>query len=62
MKNIRWLLTLADGKPLIFSLAILLIATSVLGVVVANRDGKIDECNKEKAEIQKNYNKIFQIN
>lgn len=55
MKNIRWLLTLADGKPLLFSLAILMIATSVLSAVVINRDIKIGNCENEKNIIRNNY-------
>lgn len=55
MKNIRWLLTIADGKPLLFSLAILLIACSTLSIVVVNRDKKIDKCDQEKAALQRKY-------
>lgn len=59
MKNIRWLLELANKKPLIFSLALLMIAVSTLSVVVANRDKKIDECNNEKKQLQQYYDKKF---
>jgi len=54
MKNIKWLLTLADGKPLIFSLAILLIAVFTLSIVVTNRDLKIDKCNEQQRVLRDN--------
>lgn len=59
MKNIKWLLNLASRKPLIFSLALLLIAVATLATVVANRDIKLDNCNKDKKQIQEYYNVKF---
>lgn len=48
---IKWLGGLADEKPLIFSITILLIAISVMAVVIVNRDNKIDACDQEKKEV-----------
>ncbi len=63
MKNIRWLLELADGKPLMFALALLLIGVSTLSGIVINRDNKINSCQKEKAAIERYYmTKIDSIN
>lgn len=56
MRLIRWLLTLAKENPLIFSIALLLIATSIMAKVIVNRDGKIDNCDLEKTILQGYYN------
>lgn len=48
MKTIKWLLSLADGKPLIFSIAIMLIAILVLAYVVMDRDVKLSTCVYEQ--------------
>lgn len=58
MKNIKWLANLAGKNPLIFSLTLLMIAVSVLGVVVADRDKKISECNEEKKTIYKRIDSL----
>lgn len=55
MKNIKWLITLASRNPLIFSLALLMIAVSTLSIVVANRDKKIDNCDDERRNLQQYY-------
>lgn len=59
MKTIKWLITLAGKKPLLFSLAILLIAILVLGSVVINRDNKMLECEKSKEVLKVYYDKKF---
>jgi hypothetical protein len=56
MKNIKWLLTLASRNPLIFSLALLMIAVSTLSIVVANRDKKINSCDEERQKLLYYYN------
>lgn len=43
MKRVRWLITLADEKPLLFSVALLLIGITVLSFVV-------DNLNKERVK------------
>ena len=55
MKNIKWLITLASRNPLIFSLALLMIAVSTLSIIVANRDKKIDNCDDERRNLQQYY-------
>lgn len=55
MKRIKWLLTLAESKPLIFSLALLLIAIAALAAVIVNRDAKIGACDFEKKVLQVRY-------
>lgn len=59
MKRLQWLLALADKKPLLFSIAILIIAIVVLAKVVKNRDAGIDNCNDEKRLIQLYYERKF---
>lgn len=56
MKNIKWLIQLASRNPLIFSLALLMIAVSTLSIVVANRDKKINSCDEERQKLQNYYN------
>lgn len=59
MKNIKWLVALASKRPLVFSLALLMIAVTTLSIVVANRDLKIDECNKERKQTEEYYRAKF---
>lgn len=59
MKNIKWLLTLASRRPLIFSLALLMIAVSTLALVVANRDKKLIECSENYKLLQIYYDRKF---
>jgi hypothetical protein len=54
--TLKWLLEIADRKPLLFSVAILLIAVSSEAVIVKNRDSKIDECNHQRENLEKYYN------
>jgi hypothetical protein len=60
MKNIKWLIEIADRKPLLFSVAILLITVFVLASVVKDRDGKLNDCTDrndiEKKVLQDYYN------
>lgn len=58
MKNlnvIKWLLSLADGKPLIFSIAILLIAISAMGAVIVNRDSRLLKGEEERKYLITRY-------
>lgn len=55
MKNIRWLVLLANRKPLAFSLALLLIAISILGTVVKYQETKYVKCSEELIAIEKRY-------
>lgn len=55
MKTIKWLLDLAGRKPLIFSLALLMIAITTLSVVVADRDKKLTQCNAEHKALESYY-------
>jgi hypothetical protein len=51
VKKLEWLLKLADSKPLLFSLALLLIAISTLSLVIKNREGKLQDCQQEQREL-----------
>jgi hypothetical protein len=55
MKNIKWLLAIAEKKPLIFSLALLMIGISTLALVVLNRDKKAEDCEEEIRKLQESY-------
>lgn len=55
MKYIKWLLDLANRKPLLFSLALLLIVAIVLGVVVIDRDKKLNQCLSDNRELESKY-------
>lgn len=55
MKQIKWLVTLAESKPILFSVALLLIAVSTLVGVIINRDRKIDECQDEIRGVRLEY-------
>lgn len=57
MKNIRWLTVLASKNPLVFSLALLMIATSTLSIVVANRDNRIKDCDENRKFLIDYYNR-----
>ena len=57
MKRLKWLLELADTKPLLFSIALLLIAIGVLAAVITNRDNNIKKCEQEKRDLGKYYEK-----
>ena len=46
MKTIKWLISLADVKPVIFSLAMLLIAVMVLSGIVKERNDKLNICDE----------------
>lgn len=59
MKNIKWLISLASKRPLVFSLALLMIAVSTLAIVVANREQKVTDCNVERKFIEEYYRVKF---
>lgn len=60
---IKWLSELADGKPIVFSVVILMIAVFTMAKVIVNRDGKIDNCSVEKKELSRFYeSRIDSIN
>lgn len=59
MKRIKWLLTLADGKPLLFSVALLLIAVVVLSSVIIDRDKRIDSCEDDRKEERNTYSRTL---
>lgn len=58
MKTIRWLLTLAKGSPLIFSLALLLIGIVAMLYVVKYQEEKIKSCELEKVLLQKRLDSL----
>jgi hypothetical protein len=63
MKQIKWLIELASTKPLMFSLALLLIAISTLVSVVIDRNRKIEDCNFDHKIMQTYYErKIDSLN
>lgn len=53
--TLKWLLEIADRKPLLFSIALLLIALGVLATQIRERDSKLDACNEGYKIVQKNY-------
>lgn len=55
MKTIRWLIGLADIKPIIFSIAMLLIAISILAIVVRERNDRLNDCDREKSILTAKY-------
>jgi len=55
MKQLKWLIDLANSKPLLFSVALLLIGIMSLTKVVIDRDRKIDDCNFEKTTLRLAY-------
>ena len=59
MKTIRWLIRLADGKPVIFSLAMLLIAVLSLSVVVRERNSKVNNCEADREILKQKYDIKF---
>lgn len=59
---IKWLVGLAEGKPIVFSVAILLIASNIMGFVIINRDKKIDNLQSEiKIQARRYEDKIDSI-
>lgn len=48
MKSVKWLIDLADGKPLLFSVAILLIGVVTLSSVIQYQNKQINTCNYER--------------
>lgn len=57
MKKIQWLLSLADGKPLLFSIALLLIAVITLSTVVISLQKELHRCHFNEIEIQGEYSR-----
>jgi hypothetical protein len=53
--TLKWLLEIADRKPLLFSIALLLIALGVLATQIKDRDNKLDVCNEGYKIVQRNY-------
>ena len=53
--NLKWLAEVAEQKPTLFSIVLLLIAVGVMATVIVNRDIKIDKCAEEKRAIQTFY-------
>lgn len=54
MKRIKWLIELADTKPILFSIALLLISVTVLAIVVKERDSRVEELLLDQKIIQAN--------
>lgn len=52
----KWLIALAKTNPLVFSVALLLIAIAAMAKVIVNREQKIDQYTNEKALLQVYYN------
>ena len=55
MKTIRWLISIAETKPLMFSFAMLLIGMFTMSVVIRERNNKVNECEHSKLEQQIRY-------
>lgn len=56
MQNIKWLVTLANSKPLLFIVAFLLIICFSLVLVIKEQEKKIKECGFERKIDQNYYN------
>jgi peptidoglycan hydrolase CwlO-like protein len=55
MKNIKWLISLAKERPLLFSIALLLITILTLGVVIKERNHRVIDCERQKEIIRDVY-------
>jgi hypothetical protein len=55
IKNVKWLINLADTKPLLFSIALLLGACSILALAVQNRQARVSTLEFERRLIINYY-------
>lgn len=55
MKTIKWLINLVNVKPVLFCVAILLIAITTLTSVIIERNNKVNHCENEKIELKADY-------
>jgi len=55
IKNVKWLVNLADTKPLLFSIALLLCSITVLAMVIRNREIKVSELEFDIKLLQANH-------
>ena len=52
MKTIKWLISLVNIKPILFSIAILLIAIASLTAVIIERNEKVNQCEHDKINLK----------
>ena len=57
MKKFKWMIDVADKKPILFSVLLLLIAISVLSGVIQNRENRLNDCQQEGREREIEYKK-----
>lgn len=62
MKKLKWLLEIADQKPLLFSILLLIIAIGYLSDIAIHRDRDIDKCNEVNRKQQENFTKKLDEN
>jgi peptidoglycan hydrolase CwlO-like protein len=55
MKELKWWVKLADIKPVLFSVAMLLTAVATLSLVIQNREKKIDLCEENNRQLRIEY-------
>ena len=55
MKNIQWLIDLADKKPRLLIMALLMIAIVALSVVVVRKQDEADNCYVDRGKLQREY-------
>lgn len=54
-QKFKWLIDVADKKPLLFSVLLLLIGISVLSAVVQNRENRLNSCEEEGRQREIEY-------
>lgn len=60
MKKLKWLLEIADQKPLLFSILLLIVAIGYLSDIAINRDKDIAKCNEINRQLQQEYERKSQ--
>lgn len=53
------MLDLADQRPLLFSVLLLLVGISVLAAVIQNRERRLNECESERKELEIDYKRRY---
>lgn len=57
MGRVKWLIALAESKPLLFSIALLLLAIIALSGVIVHRENEVINCQREKGILQAEYDR-----
>lgn len=57
MKNIKWLITLANGKPILFAVALLLIGVMYLFTMINKKEEENRACYEERRLMQFEYDR-----